>query len=67
MAFREVGSQWRAVPLGRGKLFYLGLDYAGAKAGLDLAGIKVTPDIWRGIRVMEAETCAVLNQAPRKG
>lgn len=31
-----------------------GLDYAGAKAGLELAGIEATPALWTQVRTIEA-------------
>lgn len=59
-AFFAVATQWR-VAGGMG-LVVLGLDYAGVRAGLDAAGIAVTPDLWAGLRIMEAEACAALNE-----
>jgi len=32
----------------------LGLDYAGARAGLDALGVDVTPELWRDILLIEA-------------
>ncbi|MBN9504917.1 MAG: DUF1799 domain-containing protein [Altererythrobacter sp.] len=60
-AFAAVLTQWRAVPKPRGGCHYLGLDYAGARAGLDAEAIAVTPELWCGLRTMEAEACTVLN------
>jgi Phage related hypothetical protein (DUF1799) len=48
-AFLAVASQWRIGPQGRA----LGLDYAGAQAGLALAGITVTPALWADLREIE--------------
>ena len=31
-----------------------GLDYAGARSGLDAAGFTVTPDLWADIMMIEA-------------
>lgn len=39
----------------------LGLDYAGARAGLALAGIEAGPDLWRDIRAIEAGAVAAMN------
>jgi hypothetical protein len=68
-AFLCVASQWRVVPIGGGLApalpVYLGLDYTAARAGLELAGIAITPEIWRGLQVMEAEACNALNEADR--
>lgn len=62
-AFAAVLTQWRTVPGARGGCIYLGLDYAAVRVGVDAEAIAVTPELWRGLRVMEAEACAVLNGA----
>jgi hypothetical protein len=68
-AFLGVTTQWRAMPLGGGfvaaRIVYLGLDYAAATAGLAAAGITVTPELWAGVRIMEAAACARLNELNR--
>ncbi len=77
-AFLAVSTQWRTVPRGGGGFaspfggavapiapMFIGLDYAAARAGLDGDGIIVTPELWRGLRVMEAEACSVLNEVSR--
>jgi len=61
IAFLTVSSQWRTLVLPNGKIHYSGLDYTGARAGLDCAGIAITPDLWSGIRVMEAAAATALN------
>jgi hypothetical protein len=74
-AFLAVSLQWRVVSRGGGGFagmgggviapmvpMFVGLDYAGVRAGLDAEGITVTPELWRGLRVMEAAACAVLNE-----
>lgn len=43
-AFLAVASQWRDG----------GLDYAGARAGFELAGLDVDPALWGEVRVIEA-------------
>ena len=60
-AFAAVFSQWRAVPRARGGAHFIGLDYSGVRAGLDAEGFPVTPELWTGIRVMEAEARDALN------
>lgn len=60
-AFAAVLTQWRIAPLGQGGFRYLGLDYSGVRAGLEAEAIALTPDLWRGLRTMEAEACALLN------
>jgi len=60
-AFAAVLSQWRVVPRTRGGHHFVGLDYAGVRAGLEAEAIAITPELWRGLRIMEAEACVVLN------
>lgn len=65
-AFLCVQSQWRTATIGGGfgpsVVLYLGLDYASVRVALDAMQIAVTPDLWSGLHVMEAEACAVLNE-----
>ncbi|MEJ0012788.1 MAG: DUF1799 domain-containing protein [Bauldia sp.] len=62
-AFMAVcGSQWRAAISPTGRIVYLGLDYAGARAGLDAAGIDVTPELWADLQTMEHAAAAALNE-----
>lgn len=61
-AFLCVSTQWRAIARGmEGAVYYQGLDYAGVGAGLAGAGVAVSPDIWAGLRVMEAAARNMLN------
>jgi hypothetical protein len=64
-AFLSISSQWRTASIGGGlspsRLVYLGLDYAGARAGIEAAGIAITPELWAGVRVMEDAACDALN------
>lgn len=66
-AFLAVWSQWIVVPvvtaLGVASFYYSGLNYAGVRAGLKGDGTKITPELWRGIKVMERAARAVLNEA----
>lgn len=39
----------------------IGLDYQGARAGLDLSGLEVTPDLWDRIQLIEAGAVAAMN------
>ena len=59
-AFLAVSSQWRLAPRGDGAVV-IGLDYAGAAAGLELAGLRVTPDLWAAIRVIEVAAVDEMN------
>ena len=43
-------------------MIWLGLDYAAARAGLDLAGIEMTPDLWSEVRAIEAGAIEELNR-----
>lgn len=64
-AFTAIATQWRTAPMGLGGHRYLGLDYAAAKAGLELAGITLCPGQWKGVRMMERAATEHLNG--RKG
>lgn len=61
-AFAAVLTQWRVTPIGMTSVHYIGLDYAAAKAGLELAGVKLTPALWTGIQTMEREALSCLNR-----
>jgi hypothetical protein len=60
-AFLAASTQWRVAGT-FGGLVFLGLDYAGARAGIEAAGIEITPELWAGLRVMEQAACAALNE-----
>ncbi|RJF70866.1 DUF1799 domain-containing protein [Rhodopseudomonas palustris] len=66
-AFCAVATQWRVVSVGGGdapaRAVFVGLDYTAARAGLDAEAIAVTPALWAGLRVMEAEACTALNES----
>jgi len=74
-AFLEVASQWRVTAVGGGGFagmggaaiapvmpMFIGLDYSAVRVGLDALGIAVTPDLWRGLLIMENAACAALNE-----
>lgn len=61
-AFLTVSTQWRRIALAPGPVMTLGLDYAGVKAGLKLAGIKMKPDLWAQVQVIEQGARAALNE-----
>jgi hypothetical protein len=78
MAFLEVDTQWRTAPVGGAAAFgigggmmhpvvpvFIGLDYTASRAGLEAAGVVVTPELWRGLRIMEAAACDALNESNR--
>lgn len=60
-AFLAAATQWRVVA-GPERLRVVGLDYAGARAGWDLAGIAMTPALFADVRIMEAAAIAALNE-----
>jgi len=65
-AFAAAGTQWRTAPIfdGRGaRVIFIGLDYAGARTAMELSGIEITADLWRGVQVMEAAALAELNRS----
>jgi len=45
-----------------GRLAWLGLDYAGVRAALDLAGIEATPALFHDLRILEAAASEALNR-----
>lgn len=48
-----ISTQWRFAAPGDGTLRRLGLDYASVRVGFDLAGVAMTPDLWRDIQIIE--------------
>lgn len=64
-AWCAVSGQWRTQAvssLGGAALIWLGLDYTAARAGLDLAGIDITPDLWTEVRIIESGATEELNR-----
>lgn len=59
-AWVEVSGQWRAVA-GLERALWIGLDYAAARAALDLAGVVVTPEVWADLRAIEEGAIKELN------
>lgn len=53
-AFLASTTQWRSAVVGTGALIRTGLDYAGAKVAIELAGLDAA-ECWNGLRVMEDE------------
>lgn len=64
-AFLAVSTQWNVVSIGGGlapaQTYWIGLNYPGVEVGLRSAGIDATPELWTGLRVMEAAAKASLN------
>ncbi|GLS86683.1 hypothetical protein GCM10010873_16570 [Cypionkella aquatica] len=64
-AWCAVSGQWRTAPLSGnwgGKVIWIGLDYASARAALDLAGLTVTPEAWADVRAIESGAIEELNR-----
>lgn len=59
-AFVAVDTQWRIV-MGE-KAYWVGLDYAAVKAGLDLAGLSLTPGEWSDVQMIEKGALEALNR-----
>lgn len=64
-AFLAIATQWRVIAPAGGGVFYLGLDYQGARAGIELAGMSVTPDLWSDVQLIEQGACSALNRMNR--
>ena len=60
--FLALCTQWRFACPGDGSLRRTGLDYAAARAGLDLAGIAMTPELWSDIRMIEMGAIAASHE-----
>lgn len=54
-AFLSVSSQWSVGVNGP-----TGLDYSRVRAGLEMAGIEVTPDLFGKLRVLESAALALM-------
>ena len=67
MAFCTISSQWRTESLGEGRVLFVGLDYTGAKVGLDQAGMSLGVEQWQGVQVMEAAAMRALNEQQARG
>lgn len=67
-AWCAVSGQLRGLALSTmeaAKIIWQGLDYTAAKAGLDLAGIEVSPSVWDEVRTIEAAAVEELNRRGR--
>lgn len=63
-AWSAIATQWRVVAISNmemGRVVWMGLDYGAAKAGLDLAGMNVTPATWAEVRCIEEGATLELN------
>ncbi len=62
-AFLKVTTQLNGVGTMDGGVRVIGLDYQGARAGLELAGVDVTPDLWADLQLVESGAVAGLAEA----
>lgn len=65
MAFLRVATQWNALALADGRTRVLGLDYGRATAGLANAGVKISPELWSDLQLIEAGALAEMNRGRR--
>lgn len=61
-AFCAVSTQWRVVGAGLTRLHTQGLDYTAMRAGLEMAGIEITPKLFGQIREIEIGALEHLNR-----
>jgi hypothetical protein len=62
LAFLIGATQWRWLGAGFGAM-PLGLDYAGLRSGLAMARLRLSPEEFDGVRVMEVEALQLLAKA----
>lgn len=64
--FVALGTQWRVIA-GIGGVFYQGLDYTATRNAIELMGIDRSewPEIFNGLRIMEAAAQPILNEKER--
>lgn len=64
-AWCAISGQWRTQVisgLSAPRVIWLGLDYTAARAGLELAGIEMHPDLWAEVRTIETGAIEELNR-----
>lgn len=62
-AFLAICNQWRTMPAGLGGVRVIGLDYGAARAGLEMSGIVVSPDLWAELQVIEGAAVAAMRES----
>lgn len=62
VAFLTVSGQWRCRSSGLGGAHWIALDYTAVKAGLEMAGITTTPEMWADLRSIEGGALDELNR-----
>jgi hypothetical protein len=63
--FCALATQWRVVVvagLGGGAAIHTGLDYAALPPAARALGLRITEDLFGGVRVMEAAALPILNE-----
>lgn len=60
-AFLDAATQWRLVSSATGRTRVIGLDYPGARAGWELAGIDITPALFAKVQLVEQGAIAAFN------
>lgn len=61
-AFLAVQTQWSIGMAGP-----TGLDYTRVRAGLELAGMQVTPELFQKLRILESAALSALARKEKKG
>ena len=61
-AFLSVQTQW-AIGMSGGPT---GLDYARVRAGLELAGVEATPELFQKLRILESAALAAISKRNKK-
>uniref|UniRef100_UPI00345BF9D0 DUF1799 domain-containing protein n=1 Tax=Roseovarius sp. BRH_c41 TaxID=1629709 RepID=UPI00345BF9D0 len=62
-AFLAVCNQWRTVSAGLAGFRVVGLDYTAARAGLRMSGIRITPQLWAEVQVIESAAVAAMRES----
>nr|WP_269724455.1 DUF1799 domain-containing protein [Roseovarius sp. TM1035] len=62
-AFLAVCNQWRTVSAGLAGFRVVGLDYTAARAGLRMSGVRITPELWAEVQVIEGAAVAAMRES----
>ncbi len=60
-AFLAISSQWRICGHPAG-IYVVGLDYAAARSGFELADIEVGPQVWADLQLIEQGAKCAMNE-----
>lgn len=61
-AFLAVCNQWRTISAGLAGARVIGLDYGAARSGLRMSGIRITPELWAEVQVIEGAAVAAMKE-----